>query len=225
MVGFAARQFLGARLLSKGEIWTLEDPRFLLEHRWIRLVRAAGSPVVTWEQLRDSTELQQAMRQVDAAEIMNKSKRDALSKGVALAQGLWFTTQCLARVHQHLAVTELKVVTLTFAVVNIFLFWSLWWNKPLDVQRPIVVWSPELPGTQSPTPTRVPRFDRLVIAFFGFLRGEFEHAPVSSTSVPSFWAFPGNPNLQTSTLASSLSSAPSSAPSTVPRGTRISPPQ
>ncbi|KAJ7331328.1 hypothetical protein DFH08DRAFT_651200, partial [Mycena albidolilacea] len=49
---------------------------------------------------------------------------------VALSQGLWFTTQCLAHVHQGLAVvTELEVATLGFAVVNIFI-WSFWWNKP-----------------------------------------------------------------------------------------------
>jgi hypothetical protein len=55
-------------------------------------VSSAGSPVATWEQLRDSTELQRAIRGVDAAEMMEKSKGDVLSKGVALAQGLWFTT-------------------------------------------------------------------------------------------------------------------------------------
>ncbi|KAJ7897947.1 hypothetical protein B0H14DRAFT_2224884, partial [Mycena olivaceomarginata] len=63
------------------------------------------------------------------------SKGDALSKGMALFQGLWFTLQCLARVHQTLPVTELEAATLAFAVVNIFI-WILWWNKPLDVQRP-----------------------------------------------------------------------------------------
>ncbi|KAJ7897699.1 hypothetical protein B0H14DRAFT_3124597 [Mycena olivaceomarginata] len=149
-------------------------------------VSSAGSPVATWEQLRDSTELQQAIRQVDAAEIMDKSKGDALSKDVALTQ-VPRPYALIPRGHGTRGCYA--------AVVSIFL-WSLWWNKPPDVQRPTVVWSPELPSTQPSIPARVPRFDRLVIAFFGFSRDE--HTPVSSTSVPSFWAFPGNADLQTS---------------------------
>ncbi|KAJ6582391.1 hypothetical protein B0H19DRAFT_927867, partial [Mycena capillaripes] len=61
---------------------------------------------------------------------MDKSKGDALSKGLALSQGFWFTTQCLARMHQHLALTELEVATVAFAIVSIFI-WLRWWNKPL----------------------------------------------------------------------------------------------
>jgi hypothetical protein len=63
-----------------------------------------------------------------------------LSKGVpvALAQGLWFTAQWLARIVQHLPVTELEVATMVFAAVNVFI-WILWWGKPLDVQRPIPI--------------------------------------------------------------------------------------
>ncbi|KAJ7730098.1 hypothetical protein DFH07DRAFT_945486 [Mycena maculata] len=66
----------------------------------------------------------------------------ALSKGVALAQGLWFVTQCLARVSQRLPITHLEVSTLAFAVTNVFI-WSMWWYKALDVQRLIPV-GPEL---------------------------------------------------------------------------------
>ncbi|KAJ7879430.1 hypothetical protein B0H13DRAFT_2051239 [Mycena leptocephala] len=79
-----------------------------------------------------------AIQNVDEEDIMDKSKGDVLSKGVALAQGLWFTAQWLARAVQHLPVTELEVATMAFAVVNIFI-WILWWGKPLDVQRPIPV--------------------------------------------------------------------------------------
>jgi hypothetical protein len=70
---------------------------------------------------------------------MDRSKGDTLSKGVALAQGLWFTSQCLARVHQGLPVTELEpVATLAYSVVNIFI-WGIWWSKPLDVREPILI--------------------------------------------------------------------------------------
>ncbi|KAJ7811856.1 hypothetical protein B0H13DRAFT_2472211 [Mycena leptocephala] len=120
-------------------------------------------------------------------DIMDKSKSDALSKGLALAQSLWFTTQCLARVHQHLAITELEVATLAFAVVNIFI-WLLWWNKPLDVQRQIVVGPSKLPD-----PLLIRPHAHWVIRFLSAIVGidnNYEYDPLSSTSVPSFWSLP-----------------------------------
>jgi len=47
--------------------------------------------------------------------IMDRSKGDALSKGIAILQTGWFILQCIARKIQGLAVTELEVVTLAFA--------------------------------------------------------------------------------------------------------------
>jgi hypothetical protein len=71
-------------------------------------VSSLGSLVVIKEQLEDSVlgpELQEAVQNIDAEDIMDKSKGDALSKGVApTLQGMWFTAQCLVRVHQHLVV-------------------------------------------------------------------------------------------------------------------------
>ncbi|KAJ7364486.1 hypothetical protein DFH08DRAFT_798823 [Mycena albidolilacea] len=57
-------------------------------------VSGAGYPVTTKKQLEDSDlgpEFLKAIWSVDAEDIKDKSKGDALSKGVALAQGLWFT--------------------------------------------------------------------------------------------------------------------------------------
>ncbi|KAJ7016916.1 hypothetical protein C8F04DRAFT_980441, partial [Mycena alexandri] len=80
------------------------------------------------------------IRSIKATIIMDRSKGDALSKGVALIQtpGLWFIVQCLARVSQQLPIIELEFATLAFAVVNIFI-WLLWWHKLLDVQCPIPI--------------------------------------------------------------------------------------
>jgi hypothetical protein len=89
-------------------------------------------------------------------------------------------------VHQHLAVTELEVATLAFAVVNIFI-WFLWWNKPLDVQRQIVVGPAKLPNALPKRPIRIPWWDR----FFSAIGGTFlyyEYNPLLSTSVSSFWS-------------------------------------
>jgi hypothetical protein len=118
---------------------------------------------------------------------MDKSKGDALSKGVAMVQGLWFTTQCVARVHQHLAVTELEVATLAFAVVNLFI-WFLWWDKPLDVQRQIVIGPAGPSDAQSITAVHVSRLSRFMSVVVGFNDNEYD--PISSTSVSSFWSLP-----------------------------------
>ncbi|KAF8217232.1 hypothetical protein K438DRAFT_1748324 [Mycena galopus ATCC 62051] len=101
-------------------------------------------------------------------DIMDKSKGDVLSKGVALAQGLWFITQCVARVYLRLAVTEPEVATLGFAIVYIFI-WLLWWDKPLDVQRPIVVGLHHLKllCAEPRSPARIPRWGRFSNAVFG----------------------------------------------------------
>jgi hypothetical protein len=119
---------------------------------------------------------------------MDKSKGDALSKGLTLAQGLWFTTQCLARVHQHLAVTELEVATLAFAVVNVFI-WLLWWDKPLDVQWQIVIGSAKTADAQPINPVRVPRLDRIQSVIIG-IPDDYEYNLLLSASVSSFWSLP-----------------------------------
>jgi hypothetical protein len=153
-------------------------------------VDSSGCPVTTREQLDDPVvgpEFLAAIRDVEVQDIMDKSKGDALSKGLALAQGLWFCMQYFARIHQHLAVTQLEVATLAFAVVNVFI-WVLWWGKPLDVQRPIVVGPPK---AEAPNVTR--RRDLPVrIKFSGVMTGDYEwegdkYDPLSSSSVPSFW--------------------------------------
>ncbi|KAJ6449594.1 hypothetical protein C8R45DRAFT_1224398 [Mycena sanguinolenta] len=188
MVGFAARQLLGAHMLSK-------EFKFSKTHGFFfcmgGFVSSDGHPIATKEQLEDlalGSEFQEAIRNVNEEDIVDKSKGDALSKGVALLQGLWFTVQCLARIHQRLAVTQLEVATLAFAVVNVFI-WLLWWDKPLDIQRPILVGTLTLPDAQTVTlPVPPTRFERIVAAILGFSTREYH--PFSSVSVPSFWSIP-----------------------------------
>jgi hypothetical protein len=160
-------------------------------------VDSSGRPVTTRKQLDDPVvgpEFLAAIRDVEVADIMDKSKGDALSKGLALAQGLWFCVQYFARIHQHLAVTQLEVATLAFAVVNVFI-WGLWWGKPLDVQRPIVIGPPK---AEAPKATR--SRDLPVLAkFSGVITGVYEwrgakYDPLSSSSVPSFWTSQSDEN-------------------------------
>jgi len=71
---------------------------------------------------------------ISKAEIEDRSKGDALSKGVVILQTGWFVTQCIARGVQGLPITELELATVAFATLN-FVIYLLWWDKPLNVQR------------------------------------------------------------------------------------------
>ncbi|KAJ7130506.1 hypothetical protein C8R44DRAFT_527008, partial [Mycena epipterygia] len=132
MVGFAARQ-----LMLLGSFRRVSFSISITHGFFISMggfVSQNGHPIVTIKQL-ENPEYILAIRKVKAKDISDKGNGDAFSKGIALLQGLWFITQCIARVHQHLPVTQLEVATLAFAVVNI-LIWALWCGKPLDVGEP-----------------------------------------------------------------------------------------
>ena len=75
---------------------------------------------------------------VTVEEIEDRSKADGLSKMIAFGQTLWFVAQCIARRSQHLDLTLVELLTLSLAVLN-GLMYLLWWNKPLDVRRPVRV--------------------------------------------------------------------------------------
>ena len=83
------------------------------------------------------TELESYMQKgeimISKEEIKDKSKGDVLSKGLVVVQTGWFILQCMGRGVEHLAITELELVTLAFAALNIATYW-FWWNKPLNVQ-------------------------------------------------------------------------------------------
>ena len=72
------------------------------------------------------------------AEIKDKGKGDWLAKSLVLLQTSWFVMQCIARAVEHLPVTHLEIVTLAYAAMN-FVIYIFWWNKPLNVNRPIRV--------------------------------------------------------------------------------------
>ncbi|KAJ3560766.1 hypothetical protein NP233_g10620 [Leucocoprinus birnbaumii] len=75
--------------------------------------------------------LSQLSKPVDISEdeINDKSKGDFFTKLIVVIQTTWFIIQCVARWAQHLHVTELEIITLAFAILNIITY-ILWWNKP-----------------------------------------------------------------------------------------------
>jgi hypothetical protein len=72
---------------------------------------------------------------ISPEEIKDKSKGDWVSKFVVVIQTTWFIIQCLARWLVNLPVTELEVVTIGYAILNIIVY-ILWWKKPKDISVP-----------------------------------------------------------------------------------------
>ena len=70
------------------------------------------------------------------AEIKDKGKSDWLAKSLVILQMLWFIMQCIACGIKHLPVTHLKIMMLAYAAMN-FVLYVFWWNKPLNVNRPV----------------------------------------------------------------------------------------
>ena len=82
------------------------------------------------------------------AEIQDRGKSDSLAKTLVLLQTSWFIIQCIARAREHLPVTHLEIVTLAYAAMN-FVIYIFWWNKPLNVNRPVRVFRKLEPNAAS----------------------------------------------------------------------------
>jgi len=76
---------------------------------------------------------------ITVAEIRDRSKSDGLSKFIAILQTTWLILQCIARLEQRLAVTELELVTLALASLN-GITYAVWWHKPLCVEEPVRIY-------------------------------------------------------------------------------------
>ena len=85
------------------------------------------------------------------AEIKDRGKSDWLAKSLVLLQTSWFIMQCIARGIKHLLVTHLEIVTLAYAAMN-FVIYVFWWNKPLNVNRPVRVFRKS--GESEPSETQ-----------------------------------------------------------------------
>ncbi|KAK7024606.1 hypothetical protein VNI00_016167 [Paramarasmius palmivorus] len=72
-------------------------------------------------------------------EIKDRSHADVITKSIAVIQTIWFIMQVIARAVEGLAITELEIITVGFAILN-FGTYFLWWNKPLRVRHPVRVY-------------------------------------------------------------------------------------
>jgi hypothetical protein len=117
---------------------------------------------------------------ISKAEIEDKSKGDAISKGFVVLQTGWFVTQVIARGVQHLPITELELVTVAFATLNLFIY-ILWWDKPLNVQRGVRVYK------KRTTPDPIDDEDvEATIGFWSALRDALSDLPAAIGRGPVF---------------------------------------
>lgn len=76
------------------------------------------------------------LRDLSIDSIVDKSKGDFFTKGLAIVQVLWLVITLLIRGSRHLAVTQLEILAIAFAICSI-LTYGFWWNKPQDVRSAI----------------------------------------------------------------------------------------
>ncbi|KAJ7058182.1 hypothetical protein C8F01DRAFT_1149868 [Mycena amicta] len=184
IAGFAARQLLMARTFSKKYNISLTHGFFICMGGF---VDGQGHPIVTYAQINQPDVLP-AIQGTSKASIEDKSKGDALSKGITFFQGLWFVLQCITRTAQHLPLTELEAATLAFAAVNVFT-WLLWWGKPLDIRDPIVV-ACEVALEESENESPLQQKRDWWTKFLGLLGNAYdskEYNPLCNNAVPTFW--------------------------------------
>ena len=132
------------------------------------------------------------------AEIKDRGKSDWLAKSLVLLQTSWFVMQCIARGIKHLPVTHLEIVTLAYAAMN-FMIYVFWWNKPLNVNRPVRVFrksgESEPSGTQPQSISEAWKLtwesviDSLRTIFYFIIGGQDRDVNLSHEDrVPRFWA-------------------------------------
>jgi len=143
VIGWALRQRQAAAKLAKEhkrDGWTITHGFFATMGGFMEYEGNSPIRVLLPEQLGSySLTGNGDFPRISKAEIEDKSKGDAISKGVVILQTGWFVTQCIARGVQGLPITELELVTVAFAALN-FIIYLLWWNKPLNVQRGVRVY-------------------------------------------------------------------------------------
>lgn len=81
--------------------------------------------------------------EVSAEELNDRSKGDALVKGLAVLHITWLVIQIIARAFENLDITQLEITVLAFAACALLTYFLLW-HKPQDVKVPTYI---DIPGT------------------------------------------------------------------------------
>ena len=117
------------------DLWTSEEPTFKTRTKINEVDVVEG--VLTQKCFKALLRKNRiAFPTISKDEINDKSKGDALSKGIAYLQLAWFIVQIITRAVQGLAISELELTTAALAGLNSAMY-LFWWSKPLDVRCPI----------------------------------------------------------------------------------------
>ncbi|KAK7040671.1 hypothetical protein VNI00_009577 [Paramarasmius palmivorus] len=125
----------------------------------------------------------------------NLSHSDSITKIIAVIQTAWFLLQVGARAVEGLAITELEIITVGFAVLN-FGTYFLWWNKPLRVRHPVrVYWRQQVVAERKHEDKRdakgwIDKIQELVMGVWDSVRDAFVNF---GTSMIVLFNFLGNP--------------------------------
>ncbi|KIM21298.1 hypothetical protein M408DRAFT_109226 [Serendipita vermifera MAFF 305830] len=126
-------------------------------------------------------------------ELKDRGKSDDLTKIIVLVQTLWFVIQCIARGTQSLPLTELEVVTLAYATLNLFIY-VFWWDKPRNVECPIRIYKTSAASHEESGETAGKWGDDLGVGWIekivGYIVGIQDHYVTMSEkrSIPMFWS-------------------------------------
>lgn len=99
------------------EFWTLDSARILA-------LRKSG--------------ILRRLPDISKEEIQDRSKADGFVRVITVFQILWLCVQTIARAVEGLAITQLEIATVAFAICAVFMY-TLCWHKPKGVEVPIMV--------------------------------------------------------------------------------------
>ncbi|KIK51314.1 hypothetical protein GYMLUDRAFT_181609 [Collybiopsis luxurians FD-317 M1] len=139
VVLWAARQWFSARELAKrhrDKGWSVSHGFLFLMGGFARfngddlryVLRYPG----LYERYGAHPEDLKFIGRIPKREIKDRSHSDGFAKFIAVGQTAWFVVQLIARKARHLPITELEIMTVAFAAMNVLIYF-FWWYKPLGV--------------------------------------------------------------------------------------------
>ena len=76
--------------------------------------------------------------QISEEAIKDKSKANVLAKAIVCVQATWFCVQLVIRFAEDLPISLLELSTFAHTLCA-FLIYLFWWEKPLDIEEPLLV--------------------------------------------------------------------------------------
>ncbi|KAF8651843.1 hypothetical protein AX16_004643 [Volvariella volvacea WC 439] len=117
---------------NKHRRWTRTHGFFIQMGGLMQRSSYSGYKVLCYENVKKKTKIPY----IPEKEIKDHGKGDILAKALVVVQTTWFVAQCISRHIQGLVLTEIELVTLGFAMLNVITY-GLWWDKPLNIGYPI----------------------------------------------------------------------------------------